>query len=299
MLGGLIVDKPEGWTSHDVVARVRRLAGTRRVGHTGTLDPFATGVLVVCVGAATRLSQLLVGHDKAYDAVFRFGWATDTQDLTGERATGAAADLPDEDAIRGALAALSGEQDQLPPMFSAKKVGGEKLYRAAREGREVARAPVRIRAELDLAGPVVRDERGWVDAPVRVTCSAGTYVRTLAHDAGARLGCGAHLAALRRTRVGRFAIEDAATLEALEGRVAERLVPAADLVADLATIVADETAVADVRMGRAIALATDAAEGADVRVLDGAGALVAIARADVAEGLARPRVVLAEEESHR
>jgi tRNA pseudouridine55 synthase len=296
--GGLIVDKPEGWTSHDVVARVRRLAGTRRVGHTGTLDPFATGVLVVCVGAATRLSQLLVGCEKQYEAVMRLGWATDTQDHTGERIGDVAASdvIPDDAALlRRVLEEFSGEIEQLPPMFSAKKVGGEVLYKHARAGREVERRTVRVQTQLDLAGPVERNDDGTVDVPVRVTCSAGTYVRTLAHDVGARIGCGAHLVALRRTRVGPFGIELASTLDALEGRVAERLVAPADLVAELAPATVGDDDVRRVRQGQAVSaalLSAPAADGADVRVLDGAGALVAIARLDAASGLLRPRVVL-------
>jgi tRNA pseudouridine55 synthase len=295
MIGGLIIDKPEGWTSHDVVARVRRLAGTRRVGHTGTLDPFATGVLVACVGPATRLSQLLVGSEKEYLATMRFGWATDTQDRTGERAGPVAASeqIPDDAALlRRVLEEFSGEQEQLPPMYSAKKVGGETLYKHARAGREVERQPVRIRAHLELDGPIERNPDGSVDARVRVVCSAGTYVRTLAHDVGARLGCGAHLAELRRTRVGRFTLADAATLEALEGRVAERLVAPADLVAHLATITLSEDEAAAARHGRAVAAPPDLADGSDARLLDRTGALVAVGRVDAEHAVARPRIVL-------
>lgn len=303
MFGALIIDKPEGWTSHDVVARVRRLAGTRRVGHTGTLDPFATGVLVVCVGPATRLSQLVVGCEKEYLATMRLGWATDTQDRTGERLGEIAASelIPDGAApIRRVLEAFSGEQEQLPPMYSAKKVGGEVLYKHARAGREIERKPVRIRARLEIADAVEENERfarnpdGTVDVRVRVVCSAGTYVRTLAHDIGARLGCGAHLEALRRTRVGRFGIERAATLEQLEGHVAERLVAPADLVAELPLARAAADDLGRLRHGRAIGFDTledEAAEGADVRVVDPDGALVAIARACPASGVLRPRIV--------
>ncbi len=300
MIGGLIIDKPESWTSHDVVARVRRLAGTRRVGHTGTLDPFATGVLVVCVGSATRLSQLLVGCEKEYLAVMRLGWATDTQDLTGERIGEIAAseEIPDDAApIRRVLEELSGEQEQLPPMYSAKKVGGEALYKHARAGREIERKAVRIRAALDLAGPIERNDDGSVDVPVRVVCSAGTYVRTLAHDAGARLGCGAHLAALRRTRVGRFTIDRAATLEELDGHVAERLVAPADLVGDLPAVAVSEDDMRRVRNGQSVAagaVVSEAADGADVSILDAAGSLVAIGRLDAGEGVVRPRLVLAD-----
>lgn len=294
MTGGLIVDKPEGWTSHDVVAKVRRFAGTRRVGHTGTLDPFATGVLVVCVGNATRLSSLLVGHEKEYLATMRLGWATDTQDRTGTRVgeIAPAGTIPDEAAIAAMLEAMSGEQEQLPPMYSAKKVAGRALHTHARAGREVERKPVLVRAHMELAGPIRRNEHGTVDVDFRVTCSAGTYVRTLAHDAGARLGCGAHLDALRRTRVGRFTIDEAATLEQLEGHVEERLVAPAALVADLPSRRLDEREARAIRYGQAIP-AGDMTVPGDCALLDFEGALVGIGALDPAAGLVRPRIVLA------
>jgi tRNA pseudouridine55 synthase len=298
MIGGLIIDKPEGWTSHDVVGRVRRLAGTRRVGHTGTLDPFATGVLVVCLGAATRLSRFLTGCDKEYLATMRLGWATDTQDLTGERVGPLAPseEIPDDAAlIRRVLDESSGEQDQLPPMYSAKKVGGETLYKLARKGREVSRATARIRATLELLGPergrLPRNADGTVDLRVRVVCSAGTYVRTLAHDLGARLGCGGHLAALRRTRVGLFTIDAASTLEEIEGRVAECLVPPERLIAHLPRVVAQQRDAEGVLHGRAVPLAEAAvANGAECAIVDPTGRLIAVGAADA--GLVRPRVVL-------
>src|SRR4030095_4369789 len=145
MIGALIIDKPEGFTSHDIVARVRRAAGTKRVGHAGTLDPFATGALVCCIGPATRLVQFLVGVDKEYIATVRLGYATDTQDITGKRITSlqSASNLS-LDELQQTLHKFVGPQWQIPPMFSAKKVGGERLYRAAREGREVERNPVSI-----------------------------------------------------------------------------------------------------------------------------------------------------------
>lgn len=305
MIGGILVDKPAGWTSHDVVGKMRRFAGTRRVGHTGTLDPFATGLLIVCVGAATRLSQLLTGCDKEYLATIRFGFATGTQDYTGDPLGPIAPPeaIPvDPEIYRRALAGFSGEQDQLPPMFSAKKVDGKTLYKLAREGKDVERRTVRIRAALDLVGYrdgggcIARNEDGTVDVEARVVCSAGTYVRTLAHDLGALVGPGAHLAALRRTRIGAFRIEDAAPLDELDGHVAERLVSAAALVAHLPTIRAEGSLLDDVRHGRAVRTGDDAAgfeDGGDCRILAPDGTLLAIGAFDREALAVRPRIVLA------
>src|SRR5215211_1421520 len=196
MTGALIIDKPEGITSHDVVARVRRAAATRRVGHAGTLDPFATGVLVVCLGRATRLVQFLVGLDKEYVATVRLGFATDTQDLTGKQITPVkSSDELSVGDIRRAANELTGPQLQLPPMFSAKKIGGERLYRAAREGREIEREPVAITVHsIDLieVNEEMRneEENDTRDILMRVRCSSGTYIRTIAHDIGNKLGVG-------------------------------------------------------------------------------------------------------------
>ncbi len=209
MIGSLIIDKPEGMTSHDVVARVRRAAATRRVGHAGTLDPFATGVLVACIGRATRLVQFLVGLDKEYIATVRLGYATDTQDLTGKRITPfQSSDKVSLDNVISVLNDFTGTQLQMPPMFSAKKIAGERLYQAAREGREVERQALPITVySIELQSDFDMSEDGARDFVIRVRCSSGTYVRTLAHDIGAKLGVGAHLRALRRTAVGHFKLE--------------------------------------------------------------------------------------------
>jgi len=294
VIGGLIVDKPEGWTSHDVVGRIRRLANTRRVGHTGTLDPFATGVLVVCVGPATRLSQLLAGCEKRYRGTIRLGWATDTQDRTGTAAGEMTAPerIPDDPAVlAAAVRGLNGDIEQLPPMYSAKKVDGRALYKHARAGREIERTAVRVRVAMDIIGTPRRQNEGWVDIDVDVVCSAGTYVRTLAHDLGEALGCGAHLLELRRVRVGRFTIDEAATLDDLAGSVASRLVAPADLVAHLPRIDLLEMELAHIANGRAVGVdgRVPATDGEDVALLC-EGRLVAIARIDGA--LARPRIVL-------
>jgi tRNA pseudouridine55 synthase len=209
--GFLVVDKPGGWTSHDVVDAARGWLGTRRVGHLGTLDPLATGVLPLAVRAATKLVSFVSSQEKSYAGAICLGVETDTYDAEGEVVRRHPGPLPDEAAVREALAAFVGEIDQIPPMFSAVKQGGVPLHRLAREGREVERSPKRVRID--------RLEVRKYDPPrveIEVDCSGGTYVRALAHDVGARLGCGGHLADLRRTRSGPFRIADAHTPERLE-----------------------------------------------------------------------------------
>lgn len=208
--GVVVVDKPAGWTSHDVVARIRRLAGTRRVGHAGTLDPMATGVLVVGLGRATRLLGHLTATEKEYLGTIRLGFATSTDDADGEARPSAVASgwsVPDAAA---AIGELTGAIDQVPPAYSAISVGGRRAYARARAGEAVILASRRVVVSefemLDIRGD---------DIDVRVVCSAGTYLRSLARDLGAALGVGGHLAALRRTRVGPFRIEAARTLDEL------------------------------------------------------------------------------------
>jgi tRNA pseudouridine55 synthase len=224
--GILLVDKPPGWTSHDVVARARRLCATRKVGHAGTLDPMATGVLVLGVGRATRLLTFLVGCDKDYTATVRLGQATLTDDAEGEvtASVGAAAIAPD--AVAQAVAALTGDIEQVPSAVSAIKVNGERAYARARKGEavELAARPVTVSRFVVLdVRPADADGTPVLDVDVEVTVSSGTYVRALARDLGAALGCGGHLTALRRTRVGGFAIADAHPLADLEARQGERM----------------------------------------------------------------------------
>ena len=222
MDGVLIIDKPAGMTSHDVVARVRKIIGERRIGHTGTLDPFATGVLVLLVGRATRIAQFLSGAEKEYEAVIRLGYSTETGDVTGQRVDStshANAQSLRTEQIESAISSLVGEIAQLPPMYSAKKIAGRKLYEHARRGEEVARETVRVTIyEFELLTPnesfLVNDDL-TLDIRVRVLCSAGTYIRTLAEDLGRALRVGAHLSELRRTRAGKFKIDAAMTLEKL------------------------------------------------------------------------------------
>ena len=210
--GLLIIDKPTDWTSHDVVAKVRGICRTRRVGHTGTLDPFATGVLVVCLNQATRLVQFLTGDDKEYIATVRFGFATDTGDLTGSP-IGEMTDPThlNKDIIEAALPHLRGNIQQIPPMYSAKKIGGVKLYEMARRGEVIERQPINIQIkEFELIEKTNND--CW---KFRVSCTSGTYIRTLAEDLGKYLKVGAHLNELRRTKVGKLSINEAITLEQL------------------------------------------------------------------------------------
>jgi len=221
--GILVVDKPSGWTSHDVVARVRRLAGTRRVGHAGTLDPMATGVLVLGIDRATKLLTYLVGAEKDYDATIRLGLDTVTDDAEGEVTDRRGAAVGRE-AAEAALAGFVGAISQVPSSVSAIKVGGERAYARVRSGKDVdlPARPVTVR-RFDLLDLRTGEDGGTavVDLDVRVTCSSGTYVRALARDVGATLGTGGHLTALRRTRVGPFGLDRAATLDAM----AERLDP--------------------------------------------------------------------------
>lgn len=309
MLGAIIIDKPEGLTSHDVVARVRRAAATRRVGHAGTLDPFATGVLVCCIGRATRLVQFLVGLDKEYIATVRLGFATDTQDRTGQQITPlrTSKELSLED-LRRVLNDFTGPQLQTPPMFSAKKVDGLRLYRAAREGREVEREAVSIVVHsMKLTGdegPALKiKEDGTSEFQMRVRCSSGTYVRTLANDIGFRIGVGGHLAELRRTEVGEFRIADAVTLEDLErittSDLKSVLIGTSDLLAHLPAVILDDIRSKLVINGRGLVLSED--ETASIgqtalRLCNQQGKLIAVGEYDPNVGIVKPRVVLGSED---
>ena len=304
MIGALIIDKPAGLTSHDVVARVRRAARTRRVGHAGTLDPFATGVLVVCLERATRLLQFLVGLEKEYLATVRTGFATDTQDLTGKQISALqSSDLLSAERIEAVLKEFVGPQWQTPPMYSAKKVAGERLYRAAREGREVERQAAAITiSKLRLLSVGETNADGTRDFVVRVRCSSGTYIRTLAHDVGARLGLGAHLSALRRTAVGHFLVEDALTLAEVERRGAEGMLGAAIIepAAALGHLPMLQIGDADLQLvmnGRELPLAEragsiEAVVPSAMRICDKSGELVAVGEVDAGRRSLRPRVVL-------
>jgi tRNA pseudouridine55 synthase len=222
--GLVVVDKPTGLTSHDVVARMRRLAGTRRVGHAGTLDPMATGVLVIGIDKATKLLGHLAAHDKDYLATIRLGVATTTDDAEGEVVASVDPDGVSDEAITTAMAALTGDLNQVPASVSAIKVDGVRSYTRVRAGEQVELAARSVHvARFELL------ERRAAYLDVAVTCTTGTYVRALARDLGTALGVGAHLTALRRTRVGGFSISSAATLEALATDL--RVIPLAAAVA--------------------------------------------------------------------
>ncbi|MDK9709566.1 tRNA pseudouridine(55) synthase TruB [Acidaminobacter sp.] len=212
MNGILNVYKPSGMTSHDVVAILRRLTRMKRIGHTGTLDPMATGVLPVCLGKATRIVEFLSSEDKAYRCEMSLGKVSDTQDIWGE-VTLTGGPLPTTEAFRDALMSMVGEIRQIPPMYSAVKVGGRKLYELAREGIEIERE-ARIRWIRSIEILALDQDQG--SAVFNVVCSKGTYIRTLCHDVGQKLGCGAVMTALERTASGTFTLENAITLEALE-----------------------------------------------------------------------------------
>lgn len=324
MDGVLNIDKPAGLTSHDVVAQVRRILHERRVGHTGTLDPFATGVLAILVGRATRLAQFLSGVEKEYEAVIRLGYATDTGDITGKPISGsggnseAGGEMADQverwsgEQIEAALESLRGEIDQVPPMYSAKKQGGRKLYELARRGEEVERKPVKvcvykfepINLATKLMPELLKDNRdGTFDLAVRVECSAGTYVRTLAEDFGKRLGVGAHLAELRRTRVGNFQVRQARTLEQLqahlvEGSLGSILTPPDEALARFPYVDLSGDDVRRVRNGLSVKFSQAVwSDGERVRMRDEKRDLIAVAGFNAAEGLLHPSVVIAPENS--
>lgn len=276
--GVLVVDKPEGPTSHDVVDRSRWALRTRRIGHTGTLDPFATGVLPLCVGRATRLARFLSATTKQYRAAVRLGFATTTDDRTGEPLGDPRAVDLGEAAVRDACAALVGDSLQLPPRYSARRVDGRRLHELARAGVTVERtaAPIRIHSidVLSFQGDLL---------DIDVGCSAGTYIRSLARDLGEALGVGGHLESLRRTRAGSFGLEDAVLWEELIPGVAARLQPMAALLPELPSLTVDEGAISLLRHGRDLARSAvqdgfpEGPPPERVRILGRDGALLALA----------------------
>lgn len=292
MHGLLLVDKPKGLTSHDVVARVRRILKIKRVGHFGTLDPMATGLLVVAVERATRLFPFFLKVPKAYEGQIRLGFPTDTYDAEGKPLSAPCLNLPDRESLIRAMKALEGRINQTSPPFSAKKLRGRRMYELAREGKEVER---RVSSVEVYAFQLKAYHPPFV--AFTAECSSGTYIRSLAHDLGQRLGCGAHLSALRRTAVGDFRIQDACKLEELEnqvrsGNIGARLVPIENLFLDYPSLIIRRECVSLVKDGndigpRAVLRALppekpvsclQQKEEGLVRILDPNGHLLAMAR---------------------
>jgi tRNA pseudouridine55 synthase len=284
--GVLLVDKPAGLTSHDIVAIVRRLSRQRRVGHAGTLDPFATGLLVLLLGRATRLLPYLGGEPKIYDAVIAFGYETDTDDATG--AMTRAASLPERSALDGALLSLTGSLQQTPPAYSAKQQGGQRAYAAARRGTPLDLSPsaITVHCWTDVV---------WDGSTLRATvaCSGGTYVRALARDVGRAAGSAAHLKTLRRQQSGPFRVDQAATLVDLEQRGVDRYVrPALEALNGLSIEALDGEAIERVRRGLAVGAS---APGDRAALVDHDRRLVAVA---VRHGeVWQPRVVMGDDDA--
>ncbi len=293
MDGVIVIDKPEGWTSHDVVNKVRHIAQTKKVGHLGTLDPIATGVLPLVIEHATRLAQFYTRSDKIYEGVVRFGWSTASYDRAGEPTSEKVEVHLTAQELEAALEPFRGEIAQRPPAVSAKKVAGRRSYELARKNMAVELAPVHIHVyELTLL------ELNGSDARLRVHCSGGTYMRSIAHDLGQALGWGAHLTELRRLASGEFEIHQARTLEQLEelaaeDRLADALVPVEKLLPGFPSVFVDELTAAQVRNGRNFRASPFRAGPPSqyVKAVTRTGSLVAIGEA-VLPNLYHPVVVL-------
>ncbi|MGH9210430.1 MAG: tRNA pseudouridine(55) synthase TruB [Acidimicrobiales bacterium] len=288
--GIALVDKPSGWTSHDVVAKSRGMLGTRKVGHAGTLDPEATGLLVLGVGRATRLLTFLSGLDKTYTGEAVFGVATSTLDASGEVTGTWDMGAVTLEQVRAGAATLTGTIGQVPPMVSAKKVGGRRLHELARAGVEVERAAVEVRVMRFDVGPTATAEPGVF--PITVTCSSGTYVRSLVADLGTALGGGAHLRNLRRLSVGPFSVDEAVPLTGLGP---ELVAPPLTAFRGREPAVAEDDLAAMVRHGRVLArgrLAIPEDADGPWPVVDGSGALLAVYVAHRGDTV-KPAVVLA------
>ena len=301
MDGLLIIDKPAGPTSHDVVSRMRRVLHERRIGHTGTLDPMATGVLLLVVGRATRLAKFLSACDKSYEAVVRLGFSTDTADAEG-RPIGLFfhGPLPARKVIDAALAGFRGTFLQQPPAFSAKKIDGTRSYKLARAHPALPALPTPASVTAHAIDIVSIDGDA---VTLRVDCSAGFYVRSLAHDLGQRLGIGGHLASLRRTRTGDFTVDQAVSLDTAERDpqdAIDAMIPPADMLPGLASVTLTAEGVLRAVHGRELEMdggagmttSASARESGFVRLLDQSGQLVGIAEPTEAPGILHPSVVL-------
>ncbi len=282
----LVVDKPQGITSHDVVARARRICQERSVGHLGTLDPMATGVLPLLLGKYTRLAQFFGDSEKEYEGIIQFGWSTDTYDAEGEPASARMDASFTSAQLKVAVEGLTGRIQQVPPAYSAKKIGGTPAYKLARKQKPVALQAIEVEVHAFDVQPPGTDAR----SSFRARVGAGTYVRSLAHDLGQALGCGAHLTELRRTRSGEFRIQDAVTLAELEAGATHGFVSVRNMLKQMPNVIAAEEQVAKVRNGNAANLAEFSGASA-VKVFDPAGNLICVA-SRIAGTLFQPKVVL-------
>lgn len=287
-IGFLAIDKPVEWSSHDVVDAARRWLGTRRVGHLGTLDPLATGVLVLCVGAATRLAEYVQRMEKVYQAGIRLGARSDTDDADGSITAAEPAQPPDRAALDGTLREFLGDIEQVPPAYSAAKITGKRAYELARRGADVDLQPRRVTVHA-----IDRLAYEYPHLELEVRCGKGTYIRALARDLGERLGCGALVATLRRTRVGPFTSEDAVSLDAGAQEARARLLPVAAAVAELPRLELPAEEITRLRQGQAVRLRSPMATPAvEVAVFDAKAVLVAVARVDYGTFLVWPVKVL-------
>jgi tRNA pseudouridine55 synthase len=291
--GVIVIDKPEGWTSHDVVNKVRRIAKTKKVGHLGTLDPIATGVLPLVIERATRLAQFYTRSDKIYDGLVRFGWSTTSYDRAGEPTSEKVDVQLTADQLEAELEKFRGEFLQRPPAVSAKKVDGRRSYELARKNIAVELEPVKVHVYeltlLSLDGSLAR---------LRAHCSGGTYMRSIAHDLGQALGCGAHLQELRRLASGEFELDQARTLEQLESladedRLVDAIVPSGKLLPGIPSVFVDDITVAQIRNGRDFPASPFRSQPASkyVKAVTRTGDLVAIGEV-VLPNLYHPAVVL-------
>jgi tRNA pseudouridine55 synthase len=311
MIGALIIDKPSGITSHDVVSRARRILREKRIGHIGTLDPFATGVLVLLIGQATRFTQFLIGADKEYQAMVRLGYRTDTGDLTGKvlessRSNTDALNWTAEE-IELALQSLRGEIEQIPPMYSAKKLKGKKLYELARSGVEIEREPIKVNIyrleSIAKEGSLLHpNSDGTCDLYINVECSSGTYIRVLAEELGQRLGVGAHLASLHRTRVGSFKIEDAIGLDLLKESVEDEgieslkdlLLSPNRVLSNMPFLHLTDVQVQRAQNGATVTINLSGFENGEyVRLLDADAQLIGVGSYDATNRCLHPRVSIA------
>jgi tRNA pseudouridine55 synthase len=288
--GVLIIDKPSGLTSHDVVHRVRRIVGQRSVGHLGTLDPMATGVLPIVLGNMTRLAQFYLKSEKSYEGVIRFGFATDTYDAEGEPSGAEHSFSLDLDQLRGLAARFHGFIEQMPPPFSAKKIQGVPAYKLARKKQEVTLKAVQVEIkEFEVLS--LEESR----ASFRARVASGTYLRSVAHDLGQLAGCGAHLQTLRRTAVAEFTLEDARTLDQLQqglqdGELESMLVHPRKLLPSLPAVTATDEIASRIRHGQAVNL-LELSRAREVKVFCGQRNLIAVATR-VAGTLFHPKIVL-------